>query len=445
MMRNRRTGWILKLVYAATQYAILVCVAVPAAGQVRLPQLPIPALPQLPLSLPPAANGLDLSAATTDPDSVVRQRIAARRLQARALIRANPQLIEADPAGAPLRRAELVALAPVESALQREIADGFAVLRRQSLAELETDIVVLRAPMGLSTRRALARLRSLDPQGSYDYNHLYVESGAGADDGDSAGMRTAPPAHAGAAVHVGMIDGGVDRSHPALATTRVESGGCDGSLLPGAHGTAVASLIAASVGASSAGASSAGPTLDLHAVDVYCGQPTGGAVDALATAFASLLRAQVRVINISLVGPRNVTLEMLVRAVQAHGILLVAAVGNDGPAAMPLYPAALPGVIAVTAVDAQRRVLPEAGRGAHVQFAAQGADMKAADAQHGYSAVRGTSFAAPLVTGLLAQYLADEACSGEMARQRLIQAAIDLGAPGRDPVYGYGLVGMAPY
>src|SRR5258706_15841386 len=112
--------------------------------------------------------------------------------------------------------------------------------------------------------------------------------------------------------------------------------------------------------------------IELDAADVYCGEVIGGAVDALATAFATLTRLQVGVINISLVGPRNLGLELLVRAVQSHGVLVVAAVGNDGPAARPLYPAALPGVIAVTAVDARHRVLAEACRGQHVQFAALG-------------------------------------------------------------------------
>ena len=101
--------------------------------------------------------------------------------------------------------------------------------------------------------------------------------------------------------------------------------------------------------------------------------------------------------------------------------------------------------MAVTAVDAKRRVLPEAGRGAHVQFAAQGADMQAADTQRAYAAVRGTSFAAPTVSGLLAAMLSQPECSGEQALQRLAAQAIDLGARGRDPVYGFGLVGSAPY
>src|SRR6185295_17270695 len=86
-------------------------------------------------------------------------------------------------------------------------------------------------------------------------------------------------------------------------------------------------------------------------------------------------------------------------AVQARGIKVVAAVGNDGPAAPLQYPASYPGVISVTGVDAQGRALPEAG---HLDFAAPGADMIAAFPGQGYTVVRGTSFAAPLAAARLA-------------------------------------------
>ena len=104
-------------------------------------------------------------------------------------------------------------------------------------------------------------------------------------------------------------------------------------------------------------------------------------------------------------------------------------------------------MVGVTAVDAHRRVLFEAGRGVQVKFAAPGADMSAAKSSQGFELVRGTSFAAPIVAGLLAAELYEpdqDAASravGDLARR-----AIDLGAPGLDSVYGYGLVGedLAP-
>ena len=90
-----------------------------------------------------------------------------------------------------------------------------------------------------------------------------------------------------------------------------------------------------------------------------------------------------------------------IQIVQSRGIQVVAAVGNDGPAAPPQYPASYPGVIAVTAVDAGGRALPEAGKATHLDFAAPGADMAAALPGSGYTRVRGTSFAAPLAAARL--------------------------------------------
>ena len=85
-----------------------------------------------------------------------------------------------------------------------------------------------------------------------------------------------------------------------------------------------------------------------------------------------------QVINISLVGPPDMLVQRAIQIVQSRGIQVVAAVGNDGPAAPPQYPASYPGVIAVTAVDAGGRALPEAGKATHLDFAAPGADMAAA-------------------------------------------------------------------
>ena len=125
-----------------------------------------------------------------------------------------------------------------------------------------------------------------------------------------------------------------------------------------------------------------------------------------------------------------------------RGHLVVAAAGNDGPAAPPLYPAAYPGVVGVSGVNGSRRVLPEAAQGLQVMWVAPGADMAVAHAGGGYAVARGTSFAAPLVAGLLATELRKpDVKAAAAALERLAAQAIDLGAPGRDPVYGLGLVG----
>jgi subtilisin family serine protease len=217
----------------------------------------------------------------------------------------------------------------------------------------------------------------------------------------------------------------------------VQRWGCDGRDAPSPHGTAVASLL---VGRDAA-FSGAAPDAALYAADIYCGQAAGGAVEVLAQALAWLAREQVAVINVSLVGPPNRLLERALHVIAAKGHLVVAAVGNDGPAAPPLFPAAYPGVVGVTGVSPSRRVLPEAGQGSHVVLAAPGADLAVARPGGGYLVARGTSFAAPLVAGLLAEALTSpDPQAAPLALARLAASAHDLGAAGRDPVYGLGLV-----
>ena len=123
---------------------------------------------------------------------------------------------------------------------------------------------------------------------------------------------------------------------------------------------------------------------------------------------------------------------------------MVAAVGNDGPAAPPLYPAAYPEVVGVTGVDAKNHVLPEACRGKHVAYAAPGAQMRAAAAGGGWNVVRGTSFATPIVAGLLAASLPEpDPETARTALEQLTAIAVDLGPKGVDPTYGNGLVGAS--
>ena len=108
----------------------------------------------------------------------------------------------------------------------------------------------------------------------------------------------------------------------------------------------------------------------------------------------------------------------------------------------PLFPAAYPEVVGVTGVDANRKVLPEACRGEQVDFAAQGSNVVVAAAGGGFGEIRGTSFATPVVAGLLARTLdvPDPAKSRE-ALASLESGALDLGKEGPDPTYGKGLVG----
>lgn len=419
----------------------------PAAGAQILPRTPQPGLPgglpgSPPGGLPGSLRGglADLAQQTDGALSdEVRHLEDARDFQVRLLLRRHADEVEADPDGDPIVRGEVLAFTPTDGALARARAAGFSILRDSTLATLGMRIVVLGMPQGTATARGLNRLRRLDPQGTYDFNNIYMQSGAAVGAGGPAPMPVvhAPTTGADAAITLGLVDGGVGTAQPVFKGTAIHRHGCRGVMVPSTHGTEVASLM---VGRSARfGGAAAGATL--YAADVYCGKPTGGSVAAIAAALAWLVGERVPVINVSLVGPPNALLQQVVERVAARGFVIVAAVGNDGPAAPPLYPAAYPGVVGVTAVDARRRVIFEAERGPQVMFAAPGAGIAAATVPDGFVKVRGTSFAAPLVAGLLAARLPGPSpTAAREAVDALAHAAIHLGAPGRNPVFGYGLV-----
>jgi hypothetical protein len=431
--------------------ALLCCGSSPAPAQLNVP-LQAPQLPQLP-QLPslPGPNNLPGLGATLN--AAQETAATARRTAIQTLIRRNPQQLEADPNGEPAVRAQIVGVNVPADALQRIAAAGFTLISRQALMDSDLEMIVLGVPARSRTARALAQLRALAPGVSFDYNHVYL--GSGDADGAAPLSPVGPTPPAALAVpartaetasptptdtpRVGLVDGGVDTHHLVFAHAQIRHFGCEDREISSAHGTAVASLLvgqAANFDSAAAGAT-------LYAADVYCGLATGGSVDAIARAFGWLTDNRVPVINVSLVGAGNLVLQQLVKTLLARGFLIVAAVGNDGPAAPPLYPAAYPGVVGVTGVDAHRRVLVEAGRGPQVMFAAPGADMLAASPK-GFSAVRGTSFASPIVAAMLAARLPrPDTAAAHDALEALARDAVDLGPHGVDTTYGRGLVGEA--
>src|SRR5512146_189411 len=428
---------------------IMILMLAPAAeAQIALGGPPLPGLPGgLPggMGLPFGAQQT-LGELTGETGQLAEAR-TSRLLHIRLLLRRHADVLETDPSGNPIVRGEVLAFSPTDAALDRARGAGFAIVRERTLGTLGVRIVVLGVPRGTATRRALSLLRRLDPAGTYDFNNIYTESGvtggAGTPSAAAGRVRSAK------AAPLGLVDGGVGTAQPVLAGIVIQRHGCGGAVVPSAHGTEVASLM---VGRT-AEFGGAAPGDALYAADVYCGSPTGGAVDAIAEALEWLAGQQVPVINVSLVGPPNALLQQVIALLVARGFLIVAAVGNDGPAAPPLYPAAYPGVVGVTAVDARHRVIFEAERGPQVMFAAPGADIPVATLPHGFERARGTSFAAPLVAGLLADRLGSmDPASDPVAASRvdpaaaraavaaLARAAIHLGSPGRNEVFGYGLV-----
>ena len=391
--------------------ALVAALCAGAAAAQLLPSVPLPSLPALPTANLPVAGPVlqdvlaqpqaqqaiapTLDTLTDLPEPLLQSAppdlLQLRRMRLQELIRENRQSLEPDDKGDPVQRGLLLAVDPDPLSLQRASTAGFRVVRTDSEPELGLSNVELSVPAGMPAAKALRLLRKVAPGLNADYDHVYEPAGGGLEPLAAPLASTAAITAGASGRTIGMIDGGV-ASHPALAGAHIEQNGFAGSPRPTGHGTAIASLLVGEQGPFHGAATGA----QLYVADVYGGNRAAGSATAIAKALGWLATHRPQVISISLVGPENALVQRAIEAVQARGIQVVAAVGNDGPAAPPQYPASYPGVIAVTAVDSHGRALVEAGRASHLDFAAPGADMAAALPGQGYARVRGTSFAVPL-------------------------------------------------
>lgn len=340
---------------------------------------------------------------------------------------------EFDERGYPVRRGELVAIDLSPVARERALRLGFSIVESHRLGGLAIILTRLAVPAKVRVGDGLATLRKVDPTGLFDYAHYYGLNYRQAGQQDEGRARI--PSRSswfvrGGGPRVGMIDTGIT-GHPTLAGIRIHSRGFGPRTNRRTdHGTAVASLLVHE---------GAG---EIFAADVFRGEGPKSytSADSIADALGWMVEQRVPVINMSLAGPRNLILDRVVARVLGSGQIIVAAAGNSGPTAPPAYPAAQPDVVGVTAVDSRGRVYRYANRGAYIDVAALGVGVPAAAPGGWITPHSGTSFAAPHVAVILARCArpssqSNSACIGAMERR-----ARDLGQPGRDPVYGAGLV-----
>ena len=340
---------------------------------------------------------------------------------------ANEEAPDFDQRGFPVRRGEIVAIDLTDRDITAMQQQGFRLIAIEDLAALGSRISRLAAPDNLDAAGALSEAQRIAPEGTFDYTHYYRMQFNPAGD-TPTGPAASLPQRAGS-LTVGMIDTGV-MGHPSLrrAEVAIRDFGDPGSAVPTAHGTAVASILVSE------------GTRNLYVANVFRG--TNGepytSADALARALDWLVSLRVPVVNMSLAGPRNAILDRLIMQSVTRGTLIVAAAGNGGPGAPPAYPAALSQVVAVTAVDQRDHVYRYANQGSYITIAARGVDEPAADTTGGISRFSGTSFATPHVAAWLARCLGDD--RPVICARNLRTTARDLGEPGRDPVYGHGLL-----
>ena len=275
-----------------------------------------------------------------------------------------------------------------------------------------------------------------------DLNHLYTAGVPDSSETDIAGVAprellTLPTDLTDLSLRIGIIDSSVDKEHSAFSEASITTRRfVANDRPPNIHGTAIASIIAGN----DPSALGLAPRAELFAAEVFDQTEEQGefaSTVSLIKALNWLVTQEVSVINISLAGPPNRLLETALARVRERGVLAIAAAGNGGPMAQPMYPAAYPEVVAVTATDNRGRAFRLANRGEYVDIAAPGVNIRHAQAGGGYAASSGTSYAVPFVTVAAARLLQ---LNGEpnLMLDELYASAVDVGAPGRDQIYGYG-------
>jgi hypothetical protein len=253
---------------------------------------------------------------------------------------------------------------------------------------------------------------------------------------------------------IGVIDTGIDGSHPALNHDpgRISYGVIGPEKrAPGndLHGTGVLALLAGDPKSSTPGLV---PRAKFFVADIFFADEKGLPVSTtmhLLEALDWMDRMQVQIINLSLSGPSDDLVKTAIakmsrtRAVDGvtrPGAIFIAAAGNGGPGAAPSYPAAYAEVVAVTAVGKDLRSYRRANQGDYIDIAAPGIDIWTAlpDGRQGFQT--GTSFATPYVTAVVASIYRS------LPRARTKTAVLqrlpfqDLGVPGPDRIYGRGLI-----
>ncbi|MGE0283292.1 MAG: S8 family serine peptidase [Rhizobiaceae bacterium] len=329
---------------------------------------------------------------------------------------------------------------------------GFEIVTRRQLAGGE--LLKIRTPQGLAMDAARARVAA-SPSATADFNHYYHPS----QDRRCGGKPCIAPALVGWPsvgarcssddIVIGMVDTGINPDHPVFHGKQLELLRLEEDLGPGSgkqHGTAVASLL---IGGGDVGTPGLLPDARLVAIDAFekfSRSEDRAEAFQLVRSLETLSRRNVQIINMSLSGPANALLEQAVNRIVDSNIVVVAAAGNAGPSAAPAYPAGYARVLAVTAIDRNKRAYRRANRGGHIDIAAPGVGVWAAASIKGTRQKTGTSIATPFVTAAAALVLsAEPGSSAEQIAQRLAATAQDLGDPGRDDIYGWGLLDVSAF
>ncbi len=329
---------------------------------------------------------------------------------------------------------------------------GFVVLDEQQLASLGLTVTRLRVPQRMTAPAARTLLAARFPRVVVDVNAVYRPQGQVVLPARDYPAKLIGWGQASAAcgqdLRIGVLDTAVDAAMPGLRGAHI----VQRSFLPSGakpasteHGTAIAEIL---VGQKADGGDyGLLPGAELAVAAVFVADSAGVAaaeVVALMGGLDWLAGSATPVINMSFAGDANALVSLALQRVTAGRAIVIAAAGNGGAQAPPTFPAAEPGVIGVTAIDSRSQPYADSNRGDYVDFAAPGVRIWTPGPTAAGSYHTGTSFAAPFVTAAVAAQLASGAPTDpDRIAQSLAETAVDLGAPGKDPVFGWGLIQLA--
>lgn len=333
-----------------------------------------------------------------------------------------------------------------EAIIDYAVQIGLQVIESHALASLDHHLVLLQGEEK-QLNDQLTQLRQRFTAITFDYNHHYLPAAKPrlyATDLIRWSAATPCKNIGKAALRIGLIDGLPDVGHPALNGKMITTQSFlrHRDQADDQHATEIAGMLI--------GDETSTLLNPLHLISaVALRQQHDTALATAASIVQSinwLLEQQVRLVNISLTSEKSnlIVATAMAKAVD-NKMLIFAAAGNDASLEQAAYPAALPGVFAITAIDAARRLYRQANQGPYIDFAAPGVDIWTISAI-GHGQYRsGTSYASPYALSIAARYLQTEP---DISRQQLYQHlqshAIDLGSIGQDPLFGWGLVQTEP-
>jgi len=329
--------------------------------------------------------------------------------------------------------------------LERQALEwGYTLKKQEKLAGLNLYLLTFDCPPGVDPKDASLELERLQPKASVGEQHKYLLNSSDLSLNAINTPRTFandmlqwPKAACESQMKIGMIDGDISQNFLNQSDAKIhiasfiDSSPSEAAIM---HGTSIGAILS-------------NPDrirdVELYAAAVVSQDKNGNdysSPTAILKALDWMLINDVNVVNISLSGPPNRVMESAFEAATDNGLIVVAAVGNQGPNSSPQFPAAYNTVLAATAVDVAGDIYDKAVIGDHVDFSAPGVDVYI-DTIDERKYISGTSIAAPFITVAIAS---SEGLMGDNNRNNIIRhfsaSSTDLGPKGKDKTFGLGLI-----